>query len=185
MSSGSSSRRRSCVNQPDVFCYICGEYMFLKNRQTITDFVKRAYLEYFGVNLGDKGKNWAPHLVCKTFTDNLRQWTTGKRKCLKFDVPMVWRKPKNHFNDLISNVTRQYALSRTEIPILTFHQLPDISKDEYFPSDRCSDVNKSSDANETNSAYEETSSVPQRFNQNELNDLTRDLNLSKKASEVQ
>ena len=41
-----------------MFCYICGEYMFQQNRQTITDFVKRAYLGYFGVNLGDQDKKW-------------------------------------------------------------------------------------------------------------------------------
>ncbi|KAJ8957397.1 hypothetical protein NQ318_004877 [Aromia moschata] len=61
---------------------------------------------------------------------------------------------------------------------MDMRQLPDISDNEHCPSDR------SSDANETNSDYEGTSSVPQRFNQNELNDLTRDLNLSKKAAEV-
>nr|CAI5831412.1 unnamed protein product [Callosobruchus analis] len=61
MSSASSSRR-SCVNQPDVFCYICGEYMFQQNRRAITEFVKQAYLAYFGVKLGDQDKTWAPHL---------------------------------------------------------------------------------------------------------------------------
>ena len=60
-------------------------------------FYKKAYLGYFGVKLVDQDKNWAPHQVCKTCTEHLRQWTTGKRK--KFGIPMVWRVPKNHVDD--------------------------------------------------------------------------------------
>lgn len=112
---------------------------------------------------------------------------------------MVWREPKNHFDDCyfclvnINGINRNNHSKWTypdldsarrpvshsdEMPIPTFHQLPELCEDENFPSDR------SSDANESDSDYEGTSSVPQRFNQNELNDLTRDLNLSKKASEL-
>nr|CAI5835337.1 unnamed protein product [Callosobruchus analis] len=173
--------------------------MFQQNRRASTEFVKQAYLAYFGVKLGDQDKTWAPHLVCKTCTEQLRQWTTGKRKCLKFGVPMVWREPKNHVDDCyfclanINGINRNNRHQWTypnldsairpiphsdEIPIPTFHELPDISDNEHCPSDR------SSHTNETNSDDEWTSSVPQRFNQNELNDLTRDLNLSKKAAEV-
>nr|CAI5820804.1 unnamed protein product [Callosobruchus analis] len=173
--------------------------MFQQNRRAITEFVKQAYLAYVGVKLGDQDKTWAPRLVCKTCTEQLRQWTTSKRKCLKFGVPMVWREPKNHVDDCyfclanINGINRNNRHQWTypnldsairpiphsdEIPIPTFHELPDISDNEHCPSDR------SSHTNETNSDDEWTSSVPQRFNQNELNDLTRDLNLSKKAAEV-
>ena len=75
-----SSGRRSCLNNPDSFCYICGEYTFKENQKTLSDFIKKAYLGYFGVKLGDQDKNWAPHQVCKTCTEHFRQWTTGKRK---------------------------------------------------------------------------------------------------------
>jgi hypothetical protein len=30
----------------------------------------------------------------------LRHWTNGKRSCLKFGVPVVWKELKNHFDDL-------------------------------------------------------------------------------------
>ncbi|GBL88944.1 hypothetical protein AVEN_159031-1 [Araneus ventricosus] len=59
-----------------------------------------------------------------------------------------------------------------------FHQLPELCEDEYCFSDHPSDTN------EGESHYEEKPSIPQRFNQHELNDLTRDLNLSKEASEL-
>jgi hypothetical protein len=48
----------SCINSHDIFCYICGRYMVLKQGQNITDFA------YFGIKLGDQDKDWAPHKVC-------------------------------------------------------------------------------------------------------------------------
>ena len=56
-----SSPRRKCKLDPNVFCYICGSFTVSKQRQGITDFVKKSYLAYFGVKLGDQDKNWAPH----------------------------------------------------------------------------------------------------------------------------
>ena len=55
-----SSTRRCCKMKPDSFCYICGKYTFDKQKKNITDFVKKAYLAYFGVRLGDQDKLWAP-----------------------------------------------------------------------------------------------------------------------------
>ena len=82
-----------------MFCYICGEYTLQSNRKGITESVKRAYLAYFKVMLGDQDKSWAPHIVCKQCVEHLRQWTKNVRKSLRFGIRMVWRKPKNHFDD--------------------------------------------------------------------------------------
>ena len=68
------------------------------NRKGTSDFVKRAFKAYFEMKLGDQGKSWAPYIVCKTCFETICVWTNGKLK-LKFAVPMVWRKPKNHFDD--------------------------------------------------------------------------------------
>jgi hypothetical protein len=75
-----SSSRRSCVNHPDVFCYICGEYTLKENRKTVSDFVKRAYLGYFGVRLGDQDKIWALHQVCKLVQNIYDSGLPGKEK---------------------------------------------------------------------------------------------------------
>ena len=199
MSSNPGSSRRSCVNNPDMFCYICGEYTFEKNRKTISDFVRRAYLGYFGVKLGDQDRTWAPHIVCKTCTEHLRQWTNGKRKCLRFGVPMVWREPQNHFNDCYFCIVNIKGINQNnrnkwtypnlasalrpvphseEVPIPTFAQLPELDNDELSTSDQ------PSDSNQYDSDFDDTASVPQLFSQDELNDLSRDLNLSKEASEL-
>lgn len=195
-----SSSRKSCINHPDVFCYICGEYTSQENRKTITDFVKRAYIGYFGVKLGDQDKTWAPHVVCKTCTEHLRQWTTGKRRCLKFGIPMVWREPKNHYDDCYFCVVNINGINRNnrskwtypnlesarrpvshsdEIPIPTYHQLPELSDDESDHSDTPCEPDKGEDSD-----YVEESNSPQRFDQKELSDLVRDLSLSKESAEL-
>jgi len=53
-----TSSRRCCLNEPNVFCYICGEYTLQHNRKTISDFVNCAYLAYFKVMLDDQDKPW-------------------------------------------------------------------------------------------------------------------------------
>ena len=113
---------------------------------------------------------------------------------------MVWRELKNHVDDCyfcmvnITGINRNNRSKWTypdppsarrpsphshEVPIPTFHQLPEL-EDGQCSSDQYSDNN----LNEGDGDYEGMSSVPQRFRQEELNDLVRDLNLSKAASEL-
>ena len=93
-----TSKRRSCVNDPDIFCYICGEYMKKGHRFNVRDFTKRTYEPYFGLKLGGS-RQAMDHKVCKNCTDILRLWTQGKVKAMRFGVPMVWRSPKNYHDD--------------------------------------------------------------------------------------
>ena len=94
-----STKRKQCRNYPDVFCYICGEYMMAKYQFNVRDFTKKSYEAYFGMKLSDQDKSWAPHKVCKHCTETLRFWTQGKVSSLRFGVPMIWREPKNHHDD--------------------------------------------------------------------------------------
>ena len=139
--------RRSCKNKPDVFCYICSEYTIVPNRNQVTSFIKHAYHSYFGNKLGDQDKAWLPHMVCKSCTEYLCQWTKGKKSCLKFGIPMVWREPTNHVTDCyfctidVTGINRKNRSSLKypdlesahhpvahcdEIPVPVFGELPDI-----------------------------------------------------------
>ena len=91
--------RRRCKLHPNVFCYIFECFTVPKKSQNITDFVKKVYLAYFGIKLGDQDKSWAPHKMCRACLENLRQWTKGKRKILSFGISMIWREPANHVDD--------------------------------------------------------------------------------------
>ena len=79
-----SSKRRQCRNHPDVFCYICGEYMLAKYRFNVRDFTKRAYKAYFGIKLGDQNKSLATPKVCKQCTEMLCRWIQGKANSMRF-----------------------------------------------------------------------------------------------------
>jgi hypothetical protein len=72
---------RGCVNSPNSFRYICGEFMIKKHQRNITDFVRKVYYAYFGVKLGDVNKPWAPQKVCYVCVQGLRRWVKGKRNC--------------------------------------------------------------------------------------------------------
>ena len=65
-----------CKNNPDRFCYICGNVVLPNHQTKITDLVKKAYHDYFGVKLGDQGKPFAPHIFCKTCEEleGLEEW---------------------------------------------------------------------------------------------------------------
>jgi hypothetical protein len=189
------SARRSCKNKPDVFCYICGEYTLVPNRNPITGFIKRAYHAYFGIKLGDQDKGWAPHIVCKTCTEYLRCWTKGKKNCLKFGIPMVWREPTNHVTDCYFcaiDVTGINKKNRSSLryPDLESARRPVAHCDE-IPVPVSSELldirDESSDSVENYREEEEVvldDDFPHPFSQMELNDLVRDLGLSKSSAEL-
>lgn len=192
-----TSNRRRCKNYADTFCYICGEYTFKENIRPISECVKKSYLDYFGVNLGDQDKSWAPHIVCNTCCVNLRQWTQGKRNRLKFGVPMVWREPRNHLDDCyfclvsIAGINRKNR-NKWQYPDLPSARRPiphseDVPIPKLIDSSELSsefEYNTANDLSDCDSVFEDTETIPQRFNQCELNNLIRDLALSKEASEV-
>lgn len=90
-----SSSRRRCLNNPNHFCYICGQYVFKDSRKVISELVKNTYFEYFGKLLDKNNKSWAPNCVCKSCMEYLRLWKSGKRSAFKFGTPTIWREPQN------------------------------------------------------------------------------------------
>ena len=116
--------KRRCTNDPDVFCYICGEFTVKRQRMEIDDFVQMAYLAYFGLKLGDQDKSWDPHMVCKTCKERLRFWTNGERGGLPFGIPMVWREPRNHSDDCYFCVLNVAGLNAKKRKTIVYPDLP-------------------------------------------------------------
>jgi hypothetical protein len=90
-----------CKTSPDNFCYICGTFLFKKQQRNIADFVKKAYLAYFGLGIGHQDKSWAPQKVWSTCVEELRRWFKGKKHSFSFGMPMLWMEPRNHFNEML------------------------------------------------------------------------------------
>ena len=189
--------RRHCINNADCFCYICGSFVVTKQRYNITSFVRNTYYAYFGVKIGEQDKYWAPHIVCKVCVEALRSWTKGRKKSLSFGVPMVWREPQNHTDDCYfcscdlkgfnSKNKKSIIYPNVKSAIRPIPHGPDLPIP--IPPNELENV-LSSDSEQ--SAFESTDpdftfeaeQGPQLFNQMELNDLVRDLNLPKEASEL-
>ena len=174
------------------------------NRRGISEIVKRAYLAYCKVLLGDKDKAWAPYIVCKKCVEHLRQWTKKERKSLRFGIPMVWREPQNHLNDCFFSAVNTKGINRknrnslvypnlesairpiphcNEIPVPVFEGLPELELPG-SKGDQASVFSTDSSDSTVSDVNFPPSSLPQLFSQGELNDLTRHLNLSKESSEL-
>ena len=187
---------RKCLNNPDSFCYICGRFTIPSQRANISVFVKEAYFAYFKVKLGDQGKPWVPHKVCKQCVESLRMSTKETREKMPFWILMVWREQKDHSTDCYFYSVRTSGFNKknkskieypntpsairpmphsAEIPVPVFEQVPHLED--------LSDAEERSDSNDADfDIYEDP--VRRGFDQHELNNLARDLSLSKKASEI-
>ena len=162
---------------------------------------------YFQVPLGDQDKKWAPHIVCRhNCEEMLRGWTKGKRKGLRFGVPMVLREPKEHLTDCyfclvntkgIGKKNRQNfsypsipsairpVLHSDEFPLPVFNGFLSSEDEETGSEEERMDMEyKKTDTESEDSSTQSKKAVPQQFNQSELNDLVRDLDLSKQAAEI-
>jgi hypothetical protein len=190
-------RRRQCKNDPNVFCYICGEYMMKEQRRGITNNINNSYEAYFGMKIGHQDNYWEPNSCCSSCTERLRKWTKGTLKSMPFGIPMMWLEPKNHTDDCYFCTLNMAGFNRNkkktwtypnlesarrpvphsqDIPVPIYKELP--SESEYSPTDD-SQMSISYSA-----SSEKSDSGPQIFAQKDLNDLIRDLGLSKESSEL-
>ena len=191
-----SVSRRKCRNSPDSFCYICGSFTIPSQRANISAFVRQAYFSYFKVKLGDEDKSWAPHKVCKKCVESLRMWTKGTRDKLPFGIPMVWREPRDHSSDCYFCIVKTSGYNKRNKCKIEYPSLPSAIRPVPHSAEipvpvftgltseeqECDEV-ESSDSNYEDFEIEDDS-VRKGFDQHELNDLARDLGLSKKASEL-
>jgi hypothetical protein len=93
--------QQKCVNSADKFCYICGDVTISSQKRAITPIIRKAYHLYFGCQIGDQDKSWAPHISCNTCVANLRKWLSRQRRSMPFAVPMVRREQTNHISELL------------------------------------------------------------------------------------
>ena len=107
-----SSSKRDCINHPDNFCYVCGEYTLPAHRVKLNSRIRYAYKHYFACQVGDQDKKWAPHICCNCCRTSLLFWLDGKRKQMPFAVRMVWRKQSDHVTDCYFCMTNIKGFSR-------------------------------------------------------------------------
>ena len=197
---------RICVNNPDKFCYICGAVTFASQKRKVTAVVKKAYYLYFGCQVGDQDKSWAPHYCCNTCATNLHQWLSKKRKSMPFAIPMVWREPTDHHSNcyfcMIPPVAK--GMSRKKKWTVAYPNIPSavrpIPHTEDLPipvppESYSLDLDDDHDDNDPTGPEPSTSTDPDfelphsspechLISQSELDDLVRDLELPKSKAEL-
>lgn len=193
---------RKCLNSSDSFCYICGEYTLKSSRATMTPLVKKAYKLYFGCKIGDQDKTWAPHICCVHCAVNLRAWLNGNRPSMPFAVPMIWREQKDHVTDCYFCLTSVSGYSKKNKKAITYPNLPSairpVPHDDTLPvpappDKRTLEDDEDEEIDEPEAElsaaadpeyHPQQSNEPHKITQGELNDLIRDLDLSKKQAEL-
>ena len=108
---------------------------------------------------------------------------------------MVWREPKNYVSDCYFCVTDVIGINKKNCKVLKYPYL-ESARRPIVHSDECpvpvyemlsDDSDNGSTAAQESQEDEETDFIddrPNLFSQNELNDLVRNLNLSKSSSEL-
>lgn len=51
---------RVCVNSPNLFCYICGEFTPKLKENPLSDLIKQCDLAYFDRDVKNQDKTWVP-----------------------------------------------------------------------------------------------------------------------------
>ncbi|KRZ17239.1 hypothetical protein T11_3011 [Trichinella zimbabwensis] len=167
-------------------------------RQKTTDFVRKAYFAYFGIKLEDQDKFWAPHIMCHTCVEQLREWSKKALKSLPFGVPMVWREPQNHVVDCYFCFRKVRYYNGMNRKCVSYLNLPSAIRpvphgpDVLIPSPPDSmdtivlSEEESSKETISGSDFEiENKNTPQLFIQCELNAPVRDLDYSNDGTKIE
>lgn len=197
-----ASARRSCKHDPDNFCYVCGVFLNVKSvKYTIVqgNLFCSAYKAYFGVQVGDQDKSWAPHVVCGSCRSTLESWYRGEKRKMKFGVPRIWREPTDHTNNCYFCkvvVTCHRRGKKTDVfdypdlpsslrPVMHCEELPVPNPPPVITKDACtSSSSETEDAHDDVFVAHDTQAIQHFPNQAELNDLIRDLGLTKSKAEL-
>ncbi|XP_066451739.1 uncharacterized protein [Eleutherodactylus coqui] len=194
---------RSCKHPADSFCYVCGEFLKTRAKKSSVQASQRmceAYKAYFGMPVGDQDKTWAPHFICENCKRTLEGWYRGEKRAMRFAIPRIWREPTDHtsncyfcmvdpskrrsgknaqpvvYPDIPSSIAQ--VPHSSEFPVPT----PPAAKKQlrsYESSQSDSEENEAADLTDT-----AADRVPYFPNQHDLNDLIRDLGLTKSNAEL-
>ena len=113
-----------CVNSAGNFWYICGQVTLKSQKWTIMS--TKAYTLFFGCEIGDQDKAWAPHICCISHASGLCFWLNKKRSSMGFAIPMITIELSNHmYNHYFCMTTPlTYGISNKDKSALTCPNIP-------------------------------------------------------------
>ncbi|KAM5164259.1 uncharacterized protein ACMZJ9_006770 [Mantella aurantiaca] len=196
---------RGCLRSADAFCYVCGHFIKTRARKYSVKACRKmceAYKAYFGMPVGDQDKSWAPHVTCEYCKKTLEGWYRGEKRAMKFAIPRIWREPTDHSNNCyFCMVEPTKRRTGKNVPQIVYPDIPSsIAPVPHCPQlpvptpptrDRSSSGdNSKSDSEEDTGDLEcdftdaDDEKRPYFPNQKDINDLIRDLGLTKSNAEL-
>lgn len=196
----------SCINLRDKICYICGQLTFTKQKVALESEVKRLYREYFSLEVIEQ-QTWTPSIACKTCVSTLKNWWNGRKGGKLFATPMLWREPKGDHSDCyFCHLPDLSGFNQKNKQNMIYMKVDSIDwpvehDDIHPPPVRAKPVYETEpmDVDEVNDEYNESDNNDKSdpdfkcheiddhlrpFTQSEIEDLIRDLELSKEKAEL-
>ena len=84
------------------------------------------------MKLGDQDKHFAPHIVCKSCSDRLSLWSSGKLKQMPFTTPMSWREQTNHDSDCYFCTVKVNGFNKKTAKYIRYPCLPSAIRPEPY-----------------------------------------------------
>lgn len=76
------------------FCYVCANYVLVKNRNDFSKDQQKLYCSVFNVKCcKNLNKWWSPKILCKSCLNNMVKHDSGKR--MLTHSPAIWHQPKD------------------------------------------------------------------------------------------
>jgi len=187
---------RTCKQDKDRFCYICGFYIpsrnYRKHCLLTSSQLQKAYYGYFGLCLTiDYGKPWSPSFACGSCNTILLAWLSGQDRHLSFKIPRVWRIPTNHVDDCyfclthIPTFSSSKSLKKISYPSIpsSIAPVPFEQGDEKPVRSTSEEVGSCNEiASEASTTTEPEENDPKIFDAQSFSDLSRKLKLSKRQA---
>lgn len=160
-----------------------------------------AYKAYFKVQVGDQDKSWAPHYSCENCKRTLEGWFRGEKRSMKFAIPRIWREPTDHSTNcyfcMVDPSKRRSGKNASLVaypdipssiaPVQHCTELPIPAPPERNqPSSEESGTSDFEQEDVTDPVYSASGGETKRYypNQKDLNDLIRDMGLTKSNAEL-
>lgn len=194
----------SC-SKKDHFCYICAKFVFETTKCNFSSKLEDAYKQYFGIDI-IQNVWYIPKYCCGTCYRKLLFWMNGERKSMGFGVPAIWIDPVSHYEAVCYfclNYEKSFGHNKNTINSIEYMQVPSVQlpkpHSEVIPVPEPPQLHtefeneifietpgtsRSNTVSYVPSNDSGNMNRPMLIDQSYLNNLVRDLNLSKQQGEL-
>lgn len=185
-----------CKNSPDKFCIVCGLFTSPRDARPFTENYLKMYRECFEISI-DINLPWIPRVLCGMCRMKFHRWSRGEGT-FGFIQPVIWRNLSTHPDDCYfcnidligATMKKRHYINYPDVWTV-MKAIRGSTSTWTAPSgseNKNMQISSSSSrkiSGSSSSGYRPPNDdQPNLFSQLELDDLVRDLGLSKNQSEL-